>query len=297
VLALFVLGTYVVLMAYNGEVSAYVNPPEWTLLLTLTALSLLVVLVFRGKSRRTADYTLLEEALLGLAFLGALLAFRGLRGSVPLLFGLGLAALFAWATLQVVRLVARRETRMQRVVLKREGRFTLAGVVFAAVMLLAFSGLALSWREQASLRNDGKATMTRLLLEQGHHRLQSGDTQEAVRIFERALQFDANSIEARRGLAFALCRDDRLEEGLQEFERVLAARPDDAETHAQMGAALLARRDVERALPHVREAVRLAPERPELHLFLADVLEAMGQSAEAARERAAAQVSPGSAPR
>ncbi len=295
-LAAFMAGTYFVLLKYNGTVSAYVNPPEWGLIGAMTALSVAVVFVFRGKARRAAEYSLAEEALLGLAFLGAMFAFRGLRGAVPLLFAFGLSGLFAWASVQAGRLLWSQDARIQRIVLKREGHFRPAGFAFAAVMLLCFSGLAFAWHEQASLKPGGRSEMARLLVFEGQHREGVEDQSESVRIFERALLFDPDSTDAHRGLASSLCRLGRFDEGLAEFERALALDPQDADTHGRMAAALLADHQVARALPHVREAVRLAPERAELHLFLADVLDALGQPAEAAAERAVAQSLPANQP-
>jgi tetratricopeptide (TPR) repeat protein len=152
-------------------------------------------------------------------------------------------------------------------------------------MLLAFSGLALAMREQASLKPGGRSAMARLLVAEGQHREGDEDQSESVRIFERALLFDADSVDAHRGLASSLCRMGRFEEGLAEFDRALALDPRNVDTHAHMAAALLATRQVERALPHVREAVRLAPDRGDLHLFLADILDAQGHAQEAAAER------------
>src|SRR4029078_3252201 len=120
---------------------ASLNPFAWDLIGVLTALSLGVMFVFRGKAQRAEDYSLAEEALIAVAFLAAMFAFRGLRGWVPLLFAFGLSSLFAWASVQRARLVVRGDARIQRIVLKREGRFRPAGFVFAAVMVLAFSGL------------------------------------------------------------------------------------------------------------------------------------------------------------
>jgi tetratricopeptide (TPR) repeat protein len=222
-------------------------------------------------------------------FLVAMFAFRGLRGGVPLLFGFGLSGLFAWASVQAGRLLWRGDARIQRIVLKREGRWRVPGIVFAAVMLLAFSGLAFAIREQAGLMPGGRTEMARLLVQAGEMHAGDDDQTEAVRIFERALQFDPGSVEAHRGLAMSLCRTGRIDEGLVEFGRALAADPLDADTHARMAAALLAKQDAEPALQHAREAVRLAPGRGDLHLFLAQILDAMGHSAEAARERALSQ--------
>lgn len=288
----FIAATFALLLCYNGEVSAYVNPLEWDLIAVLTALSVAVVFVFRGKAQRTNDYGLAEQALIAVAFLAAMFAFRGLRGWVPLLFAFGLSSLFAWSVVQAARLLLRGDARVQRIVLKREGRFRPAGFVFAAVMLVAFTGLAAAMREQVALLPGGRAQMVLLLLGEGEHRMAGDDPLSAVPVFERALLFDPGSAVAHRDLAISLSRAGRLDQGIAEFERALLADPLDADTHAQMAAALLAKSDVARALPHVREAVRLAPERGELHAFLADVLDAQGQTAEAAAERARAQSLP-----
>jgi tetratricopeptide (TPR) repeat protein/ferredoxin len=290
VTALFTFAAFWVLAAFNGEVSAYVNPPDWPLLATLTAGSLLVMVVFRGKAAGKAEYTLGEEALLGAAFLGALLAFRGLNGLVPLLFALGLSALFAWALVQVVRLFARGDVSMQRFRLKSGGAWRPAGFAFAGVMLFVLSGFVFAAREQVELRRAGKPAFARMIFNLGVASAQAGDVESAIQRFARALEFDPRSLEARENLAGMLCQAGRFAEGVEQFEIALAQNPGDPETRALCARALLAqepltRERLERALGHLTEALRLAPQRPEWRAVRADVLDALGRRDEAAAER------------
>lgn len=283
--AAFTVGTFWALMTFNGAVGALVNPADWPLIGTLSAGSLVVMFAFRGKARPKQDYSLGEEALLGGSFLVGLLAFRGLHGSVPMLFALGVAALFAWALVQALRLVARADVSMQNLRLKVGGSWRAAGVVFAGAMVLVLSGFVLASREQMSLARTGRVEFARILLEHGVGAARSGNVEASLRGFRRALQFDPASIEARENLAGMLCQTGRFEEGLAEFEVALRARPD-PDTHVLAARALLALHRPEPALEHASAAVELAPERPELRGFRADVLEALGRSDEAAAERA-----------
>jgi polyferredoxin len=285
VTALFTTGAFWVLSAFNGEVSAYVNPPDWALIATMSAASLVVMYVFRGKAAGKAEYSLVEEALLGAAFLGALLAFRGLNGLVPLLFALGLSALFAWALVQAMRLFARGDVSVQRFRLKTGGAWRPAGFVFAAVMVLVLSGFVFAAREQWELRREGKPAFAKMLFNLGVASAQAGDAETAIKRFRRALVFEPRSLEARENLAGMLCQAGRFAEGVEQFEIALAQNPDDPETHALCAQALLAQNRLEEALVHLTEALRLAPERAEWRRVKAQVLEALGRGSEAAAER------------
>ncbi|MBL8859051.1 MAG: tetratricopeptide repeat protein [Planctomycetes bacterium] len=280
--AAFTAATFTALSAFNGEVAAYVNPPDWRLIATLTIFSLLVMFVFKGKARAKSEYSLVEEFLLGAAFLAALLAFRGLHGLVPLLFALGLAVLFAWALVQAVRMLARSDVSLQRVALKKNGAWRASGVLFAAVMLLVLSGFVIAAREQMELRREGRVSFARMVFDQGVANARVGSIEAAIRAFRRALEFNPDSIEARENLAGMLCQSGRLSEGIEQFELALALNPNDPDTHALCAQALWANREGERALTHMREALRLAPDRTDLRLSLAELLAALGRTAEAA---------------
>ena len=82
-----------------------------------------------------------EEGVLGVAFVAAFFAFRGLYGAVPFLMALGLAGVLAYLALIAVRLAVRPHVAQRRIALKRGGRLTAAGWAFAAAM----AGLAALW--------------------------------------------------------------------------------------------------------------------------------------------------------
>lgn len=290
--ALFTGATFLVLTAFNGEVGAYVNPPDWRLIASLTLLSLVVAFLFRTKVRRAGDYALHEEVVLGAAFLGALFAFRGLHGQVPLLFSLGLAGLFAFASVQALRLAYASDVRIQKFALKSGGAWRKPGLVFAALGGLAFAGFLLAAREQIHLRESGRITFAHVVFNQGVAEARAGRTESAIRQFRRALEFDSSSIEARENLAGMLCQAGRFSEGVEQYEIALSRNPLDPDTHALCAQALAAQRDFARALPHLREAVRLAPTRRDLRFALAEILQNVGNMTEAEVERRRAESMP-----
>jgi polyferredoxin/Flp pilus assembly protein TadD len=88
------------------------------------------------KVRRWRNYRWPEELLLGALFLAALFAFRGLYNSLPFLFSLAFAGLFAYLVMQALRLVYRPRVQLQGAVLKADGRLTGAGRLHAAAGLV-----------------------------------------------------------------------------------------------------------------------------------------------------------------
>ncbi len=77
-----------------------------------------------------------EEAVLAIAFVAALLSFRGLYGIFPFLLSLGLAAILSYLVLTTIRLVRRPNLRLRRTRLKAAGRLTSGGWAFSGLMLL-----------------------------------------------------------------------------------------------------------------------------------------------------------------
>jgi polyferredoxin len=98
----------------------------------------------RGKKLRPTrvwDFTWTEEALMAVAFLGAVFAFRGLYDAVPLLLAIGIAVIVAFAAALWLRLALRKDVSFQGRELKRGGRFRGAGLVAMALTpsLFAFT--------------------------------------------------------------------------------------------------------------------------------------------------------------
>jgi tetratricopeptide (TPR) repeat protein/ferredoxin len=300
----FFAATLWVFHLHNGARGAYVNQPAWSLIALLTAGCFLVALALRPRAHRPREYTLGEEALLGGAFLAAMLSFRGLHGWVPFLFALGLSACAAFLLVHARRALARSDLALQRVPLKRAGRWTGAGVAFGLLALVGFAGWGRAAVEQGVLR---RTVLQRIEEERAAHRAHEAERErvlalyndgvraaqerrlsDAIAAFAAALEADPTMQEARENLAGMLCAVGRFAEGAAEYERALERKPDDPDTHARAAQAYAALGRLEPGITHLREAVRLAPDQPRWRLMLAELLEASGDAAGAAAERRAA---------
>lgn len=90
------------------------------------------------RTKAVYDFSLGEEAGMGLLFLLGFYAFRGLYDAVPFLLALGLSSVGAYFGIHAWRLASRPQQRLQRWQLKAQGKLRPAGVVFAAVAVLWF---------------------------------------------------------------------------------------------------------------------------------------------------------------
>ena len=97
----------------------------------------------KSRAARTFDFSWPEEIVLATVFVATtFFVFRGLYGVVPFLLALTLGVVFAVASVAAWRLVRRREFTFQSAVLKRDGRFTRAGLVAVALIALATAFVA-----------------------------------------------------------------------------------------------------------------------------------------------------------
>ena len=289
--AAFAFGALSIFLWHDGVGNLRFTAITW-------AFAFAVMLVFRGKSRGKADHTFLEEVGMAALFLGAMVCFRGWKDSVPFLFALGISTLVAWWGIELVRLAWSPEARLQKTALKRAGRLTFAGGVFAATALpigwLAFTG----FREQSAERAEraGQAAASHAARElavvdfnRGVEAAQMGRVDEAIAAFQRALDADPRFLPARENLAGALCMTGRLEEGLAQFEIAIAQNPADAGTLALSAQALAALDRLPAARARLERAVELAPKRADLWRMLADLQAATGDAAPAQVSRGRAE--------
>ncbi|MCC7396422.1 MAG: 4Fe-4S binding protein [Planctomycetes bacterium] len=91
--------------------------------------------------QRAPEFALAVDLFLGIGFLVVLLVYRGLYGTVPFLMSVGLGAGVPYAALVSWRLARSSQVELGRFALKRAGRLTRAGVLFAAssTLLLALT--------------------------------------------------------------------------------------------------------------------------------------------------------------
>ena len=97
-----------------------------------------------------------------------------------------------------------------------------------------------------------------LLYMLGVLRAMANDPESAVSLFQRTLEADPRSLQARENLAGMLCQMGRLEEGAAQYELALAQR-DDAGTRLLFASALLGLERFEEAKTQAARAAELAP--------------------------------------
>ncbi len=109
---------------------------------------------------------------------------------------------------------------------------------------------------------------------------------EATTAFEDVAKAEPYNVEAHIHLIVLYKRAHRLQDEIRESRAVLAIIPDNYGANFHLGRALLDTGDFEGAIQPLKIAIEDKPERPELHMFLADAYEKLGRKADAERERA-----------
>ncbi|HEX4955822.1 MAG TPA: tetratricopeptide repeat protein [Thermoanaerobaculia bacterium] len=228
-----------------------------------------------------------EEAVLGVAFLAAFLAFRGLYGTVPFLMSLGVAGLLAYAALIGWRLLTKGDVFFYRQVLKAGGRVTSTGRwTLAGLGLLALFWAHSGWHRVETFRAE---RATRPL---GGLRLASVDlaalpltltgqqreqVAEARRRLERVQRL---GLFATLGNASQLAWVHLLEGSSAEAaawaRRALARDEDPASMHQILGRLSFEAGQLADAVAHYERVIALAPDRPEPYANLSLVLAQAG---------------------
>jgi ferredoxin len=275
------------------------------LALVLTGFALLVALPFRGRQEpRRAEYTLGEEILLGLAFVVAMFGIRGQHIPLglssapaidfPFLFAMGLAAIFAYGLVQLVRLVRSSNVTLRSFALRAQGRLAPSGVAFAGIALPLV--LLVGWRawvhvdqviEQHASEAGGEQASLRAqrLFEDGMRAAAAGDFATAEKRFREALVLRPDAIPARENLAGVLCAQNRFAEGIEQYRIALRTNTRDADTWAFLARAQYELKDFAAARTSLERALEIAPLSPDLHLFMADVCDALGDAPAAQEHR------------
>lgn len=207
----------------------------------------------KAKIRKVYDFSPTEEIALAAVFLLALLAFRGLYGKVPFLLAIGLGVIAAVGVFALRRLLREPGFALQHHTLRREGRFTPAGIAALSLLggfllLTAHSGLVRyhAWRGEAlieaaermpreergptlggSLAHLLAAERLGLVATGGGQNMigaiyrEQGDLEAAERHYRRAVELEPGFQAPRRALAALLHKKGDLEGA----ERVLKGKP------------------------------------------------------------------------
>lgn len=200
------------------------------------------------RPHKSYDLSLAEEVAAALVCLGTVLTARELYHAVPFLLAIGLGVIAAAAAIALARLARARDFRLQHAALKRDGRLTGRGWLFAGAGLLLFAFLAHSaWLQ--------------------HH----------VRVGTRGMAALAASPAGRSATALRSCFDEfRAADRIGLFP--------DASVDLALGSLHRLLGEPDQAESRARRAVAREPRLSKARVLLADLLMARGATEEAVAE-------------
>lgn len=94
-----------------------------------------------AKAARRYDLTIREEIIFGVIFLLSVLAYRGMFAAIPLLMAMAVAAIATFFIHRLWRMLRDQHVRGPFAQLKRDGRWTLWGSVYALMALVFIAGI------------------------------------------------------------------------------------------------------------------------------------------------------------
>ncbi len=115
------------------------------------------------------------------------------------------------------------------------------------------------------------------LFEAGIRAHKSGRLQEAVRLYEHILNYDANNLGALNNLGLLCAEMKDLERSEELLKRAIGCAPGDVNAYSTLGAVLNAQRKFDEAIACCERGLRLAPDHNQLVSALASSLSGAGQ--------------------
>jgi tetratricopeptide (TPR) repeat protein len=110
---------------------------------------------------------------------------------------------------------------------------------------------------------------------------QAGNYQEAIEQFERALRLKPDDADAHNNFGTALLRQGRVEDAIRHYEQVVQLEPNNAQAYFNLGVALERAGKLQNAIDQYRRALQIEPESAETHANLGNALFETGKLQEA----------------
>jgi tetratricopeptide (TPR) repeat protein len=111
-----------------------------------------------------------------------------------------------------------------------------------------------------------------------------GQTDEAIRQYQEALRLKPDYAEPHYSLGNLLARAGQIDEAMREYQEAVRLKPDYAAAHNNLGFALVRKGQLDEAIRQYREAIRLKPDYAGAHYNLGFALVKLGQTDEAIRQ-------------
>ena len=118
---------------------------------------------------------------------------------------------------------------------------------------------------------------------------ETGDWKESAVHFEQAVKFNPRWVDAHFSLAAVYARTDRVPGAIQEFGKTIELSPNHYRANLLRGWFLTHDGKPSEALPNLKKAAEVQPSSIEVHQYLADAYDQLGDAVHAAEERNKAQ--------
>jgi tetratricopeptide (TPR) repeat protein len=115
----------------------------------------------------------------------------------------------------------------------------------------------------------------------GNLQLDAGQLDQAMALFQRALQFSPDNASTHSDLGIALFRKGQVDEAIAQFRKAVALQPAATEGHSNLGNALVRKGQVDEAIVEFRKAGELQPNDAAVQNSLARLLRQQGLADEA----------------
>ncbi len=215
---------------------------------------------------RRPELTWAEECAAASAFLATLVTCRGLYRLLPFLLSLALAVLAAVATVVALRLVRRPEVRLQRWLLKRDGRWSRTGIAAGAAIALFAALVAESGVVRAAEVASDRAWWSWRTAQQrgGPDRMVEARLLAALDVrarwgLLRPADLGIRRAAVRTARAEELVAEGRFDSALAELTSAIESHPQNAIAHYDLGVVLSALDRDGDAMAAYQEAIRLDP--------------------------------------
>jgi Flp pilus assembly protein TadD len=113
---------------------------------------------------------------------------------------------------------------------------------------------------------------------------EKGQSDEAIREFQKALRLKPGYAQAHNNLGVAIVRKGQINEGISQYHEAIRLKPDYALAHSNLGIALVRKGQSDEGIGEFQEAIRLKPDYALAHYNLGIALVRKGQSDEGIRE-------------
>ncbi len=223
-----------------------------------------------GVKNHRYDFTLAEEGLMLVVFLITLFAYRGLYGLVPFLLSLAFGGILAYGAVLCVRLVRSQNVRLNNFQLKRAGRLSGFGFIFAVFAVLITTLTAQSafirYHEQAGWRIVNQLQRSRKANADVSGTLNTAITHLSFTKrwgLYTAPILDKKLVELHITLSEKLAEQGKLVEAIDGLTEAVALYPDSAKLRYNRGVMLAAVGREAEAMSEYEEALRVDQGDPE----------------------------------